>query len=264
MEIVVNGVSMAYRTAGRPEQPALVLIHGFPLDSAMWDAQLDALAQHCFIVAPDLRGHGQSDAPPGPYSIDQHADDVAALMNALGVRAAVIGGLSMGGYVALAFWRRHRGKVGGLALIDTRANADTPEGRAARDATIARVGERGVGILAEEMAPRLLASENQGETEVARTLRAMIERQPVEGMTAALLAMRDRPDASLSLTTVNVPAVVIVGEEDAITPVVVAQELARRLPDARLSIVPRAGHMAPMEAPEAVNAALLDLVRRAG
>ena len=264
MEITVNGVSMAYRTAGRPGQPVLVLIHGFPLDSAMWDAQLEALAQHCFVVAPDLRGHGKSEAPPGPYSIDRHADDVAALMDALGVREAVIGGLSMGGYVALAFWRRHRGKVGGLALIDTRANADTPEGRAARDATIARVRERGVGILAEEMAPRLLASENQGETEVARTLRAMIERQPVEGMAAALLAMRDRPDASLSLTTVNVPAVVIVGEEDAITPVVVAQELARRLPDARLSIVPRAGHMAPMEAPEAVNAALLDLVRRTG
>lgn len=263
METVVNGIRMAYRMAGEPGQPALILIHGFPLDSAMWQAQLEGLAQHCFIVAPDLRGHGQSEVPPGPYSIDEHADDVAALMDALGAREAVIGGLSMGGYVALAFWRRHSDKVSGLTLIDTRANADTPEGKAARDATIERIRESGVAILADEMLPRLLAPENQGDTEVARTLRAMIEQQPVEGMAGALAAMRDRMDATALLTTVSVPAAVIVGEEDAITPVAVAQEMARGLPDVKLTVVAGAGHMAPMEAPEEVNLALLDLVRRA-
>lgn len=263
METVVNGIRVAYRTAGRPGQPALVLIHGFPLDSAMWDAQLAALAQHCYVIAPDLRGHGESEVPPGPYSIDQHADDVAALMDALGVRKAVIGGLSMGGYVALAFWRRHREKVSGLALIDTRANADTPEGKAARDATIKRIRERGVGILADEMLPRLLAPENQGDSQVAQTLRTMIECQPVEGMAGALVAMRDRPDSAVLLTTVNVPAAVVVGEADAITPVAVAQEMERSLSDVKLVVVAKAGHMAPLEAPAEVNQALLDLVRRA-
>jgi pimeloyl-ACP methyl ester carboxylesterase len=262
METVVNGVKIAYQTAGRPDLPALVLIHGFPLDRAMWDAQLGALSPRCFVITPDLRGHGDSEVA-GPYSIDRHADDVAALMEALGVGRAVIGGLSMGGYVALAFWRRHRDRVSGLALIDTRANADTPDAKAMRDATIARIRERGIGILADEMLPRLLSPENGGDTDVASALRGIIERQPVEGMAGALVAMRDRPDAAAVLTTVTVPAAVLVGEADIITPVPVAEEMARALPDAKLTVIARAGHMAPMEAPDEVNAALLDLVGRA-
>jgi 3-oxoadipate enol-lactonase len=263
METVVNGIRMAYRTGGKVGQPVLLLIHGFPLDSAMWDAQLDGLARQCFVVAPDLRGHGESAAPAGAYSIDQHADDLGALMDTLGITRAVVGGLSMGGYVALALWRRHQERVAGLALIDTRASADTSEAKAGREATVARIRERGVGTLADEMLPRLLAPENQGEGEVARALRAMIDRQPVEGMASALLAMRDRPDASVLLTTVSAPAAVIVGEADAITPVAVAQEMERSLSDAKLVVIPRAGHMAPMEAPAEVNQALLDLVGRA-
>jgi len=263
MEMVVNGVRLAYRTAGSAEQPALVLIHGFPLDSAMWDAQLAGLAQHCYVVAPDLRGHGESDVPPGPYSMDQHADDVAALMDALGIRRAVVAGLSMGGYVAEALWRRHSARISGLALIDTRANADTAEGKAGREAAIGRVRERGVSVLADEMLPRLLAPHRQGDTEIARTLEAMIKRQPAEGMIGALQAMRDRPDATILLTTVNAPSLVVVGEADAITPVNVSQEMEAALPDVRLVVVAGAGHMSPMEAPEEVNLALLDLVRRA-
>ncbi|MCU0509302.1 MAG: alpha/beta fold hydrolase [Anaerolineae bacterium] len=264
MERTVNGVRLAVREAGAAEKPALLLIHGFPLDSAMWDAQLSGLAQHCRVVAPDLRGHGASDAPPGPYSIDQHADDLAALLDALGIQRAVVGGLSMGGYVALSVWRRHPARVSALALIDTRANADTPEAKAAREATIGRIRERGVAVLAEEMLPRLLAPENQGKTEIERAVREMILRQPVEGMAGALEAMRDRADATDLLTGVTVPAAVIVGEADVITPVSVAEDLARRLPDARLVVVPRAGHMAPVEAPQEVNAALLELARRTG
>lgn len=263
MQVIINGGVMAYQAAGRPGAPALILIHGFPLDSGMWNAQLAGLARHCFVVAPDLRGHGGSTLGEPPYSVDRHADDIAALMETLGIARAVVAGLSMGGYVALAFWRRHPKKAAGIALIDTRANADTEDGKFARDATIARIGERGVGILADEMLPRLLAPANQSDTEVARALRTMIERQPVEGMAGALVAMRDRPDATGLLTTVSVPAAVIVGEADAITPVSVAEEMTRRLSDARLTVVPEAGHMAPMEAPEAVNAALLDLMRRA-
>lgn len=263
VETVVNGVRMAYRTAGSAEQPALVLIHGFPLDSAMWDAQLAGLATRCFVVAPDLRGHGESEVPSGPYSMDQHADDVAALVDALGIRRAVVGGLSMGGYVAEALWRRHSARVSGLALIDTRANADTAEAKAGRDASIGRVRERGVGILAEEMMPRLLAPQHQGDTEIARALDAMIRRQPAEGMIGALQALRDRPDATALLPTVNVPSIVIVGEADAITPVSVSQEMEAALPDVRLVVIAGAGHMTPMEVPEEVNLALLELVRRA-
>ena len=262
MERTVNGVRLAVREAGAAEKPALLLIHGFPLDSAMWDAQLSGLAQHCRVVAPDLRGHGASDAPPGPYSIDQHADDLAGLLDALDIGQAVVAGLSMGGYVSLAFWRRHPHRVRGLALIDTRANADTPDAKAGRDATIGRVQREGVAILASDMMPRLLAPQNLGDTPAANTLRGIILRQPAAGMAGALAAMRDRPDATGLLPAIRVPAVVMVGESDAVTPLPVAQEMARALPDAELVVIGGAGHMTPLEAPEAVNAALLALARR--
>ncbi len=167
MEAVINGVRLAYQANGDAAQPPLVLVHGFPLDSGMWEAQLAGLADRAYVVAPDLRGHGRSEAPAGPYSMEQHADDLAGLLDFLGIRRAVIAGLSMGGYVTLAFWRRHRERVAGLALLDSRAGADTPDGRAGRTATIERVRQRGVEVLAEEMMPRLLSHENLADEQLA-------------------------------------------------------------------------------------------------
>ena len=260
MELVVNDIRMAYQAKGDAEPKALLLVHGFPLDSGMWEAQLAGLADQAFVIAPDLRGHGKSDALTGPYSMDQHADDLAALLDQLLVQKAVIAGLSMGGYVALAFWRRYPQRVAGLALVDTRANADTQDARAGRTATAERVRERGVSVLAEEMMPRLLSPENLGNEQIAGRLREIILRQPAEGMIGALTAMRDREDSTATLPAINVPTVVIVGEHDVITPPEVAVALAKEIPDARSVVVVNAGHMSPMENPREVNMALSELL----
>ncbi len=133
----VNQTRLAYRELGRRHPHALLLIHGFPLDHRMWASQLASLGPHMRLIAPDLRGHGQSALPAGAaVSMDQHADDLASLLDHLGIRKAAVAGLSMGGYVALALWRRHPDRIGALVLLDTRAEADTPEGQAGRDAAI--------------------------------------------------------------------------------------------------------------------------------
>ncbi len=256
MEARINGVRLAYEISGEPERAPLVLVHGFPLDSAMWEAQLAGLSERAYVIAPDLRGHGASDAPTGPYSMDQHADDLAGLLDHLSVRRAVVAGLSMGGYVTFAFWRRHPQRVAGLALIDTRANAETPEGRAGREATIAKVRAGGVEILAEEMLPRLLSPGNRGNVQLVDRLRQMILRQRADGMISSLSAMRDREDSTATLPTISVPTVVIVGEHDVITPVELTLAIAKQIPDSRPVIVAGAGHMSPMENPQEVNMAL--------
>ncbi len=260
MEATVNGFRMNYRVSGRAGVPPLLLIHGFPLDSAMWDAQLEGLADRAYVIAPDLRGHGQSDRPAGAYSMDQHADDLAALLEQLGVRKAVVAGLSMGGYVAFAFWRRHAERVAGLALVDTRANADTEEGRSNREATIGRVRERGVAALTEDMMPKLLSPENLNDAQVAGRVREMILRQPAEGMMTALAAMRDREDSTPTLATITVPTYVIGGEHDLIAPAEVTVTMAKQIRDARSVLIMNAGHMAPVENPQEVNMALSELL----
>lgn len=260
MRAKVSGIELFYRESGAANLPALLLVHGFPLDSGMWEAQLEGLAERAHVIAPDLRGHGQSDVPPGPYSMDQHADDLAALLDELDIRKTVIAGLSMGGYVTQAFWRRHPERVAGLALLDTRASADTAEARAKRNETIDRVAQSGVRVLAEDMMPRLLSAENQQDERLAGTLREMILRQPAQGMIGALGAMRDREEATAMLRTISVPAIVVAGEHDIISPPDVAVTIAKEIQDGRSVLVVDAGHMTPMENPNEVNMALSELL----
>jgi 3-oxoadipate enol-lactonase len=260
MEATVNGMRLSYQANGDAGKPALLLIHGFPLDSGMWEAQLAGLADRAKMIAPDLRGHGRSAVPDGPCSMEQHADDMAALLDTLGVSKAVVAGLSMGGYVAFAFWRRHPERVAALALLDTRATPDTREGQEGRTATIARVRERGVSVLVEEMMPRLLSPENQRNDRLTGALQEIILRQPAEGMIASLAAMRDRQDSTPTLRTITVPTYVIGGEDDIITPSEVILTMAKEIPDARSVLIVDAGHMSPMENPHEVNMALSELL----
>lgn len=263
MDVTVNGVRMGVRERGAAGGQTLLLVHGFPLDSRMWCEQLSGLAGRARVIAPDLRGHGLSDAPEEPYSMEQHADDLAALLDHLGVQKEIVAGLSMGGYVTLAFWRRHPERMAGIALVDTRAEPDTQAGKASRDVTAGRVREAGPRVLVDEMMPRLLAPKNLADEKITAPLREMILSQPIAGLTGALRALRDRADSTPTLATITIPTAVIVGEADAITPPADAAAMAAQIPGARLIVIPRAGHLSPMENPHAVNEALEGLIERA-
>jgi len=250
--ITVRGVSLAVETRG--SGPAVLFIHGYPLDRTIWQHQVAHL-EGFRRIAPDLRGMGRSDAPDLGYSMATYADDLAGLLEVLGEESVVLCGLSMGGYIAFEFLRRHPDRVRGLVLMDTKAEADPPEGRKARDAQLAMVRESGVAALADQMVPKLLAPGAAAGT-VAQ-LRAMILATPVPGLAGALSAMRDRADSRVLLPELaRIPVLVVSGEADAVIPVSVAEALAEAIPGAHLEIIGGAGHLPPMEQPEATTAAL--------
>jgi len=256
----VHGIRLAYVDEG--SGPPVVLVHGFPLDHAMWDAQVDVLKGQCRVIVPDLRGFGQSDVTEGTVTMEQFADDVAGLLDALGVREPVVlAGLSMGGYVAFQFFRRHRGRLRALVLCDTRAGADTPQAAAARRETAEKVLREGPGSLVENMPAKLFAAATlKDRPGVAESLRRVIASTDPRGIAAASLGMAQRPDVTAMLPEVDCPTLVVVGREDAISPPEEMRQLAAAIPGARLVEVPEAGHMSPMENPAAVNAALREFL----
>jgi 3-oxoadipate enol-lactonase len=260
MITTVNGIRMAYRDRGRSHETVLLLIHGFPLDSRLWDAQLASLASNVRVIAPDLRGSGRSDAPPGPYGMDQHADDLVSLLDSLGIRRAVVAGLSMGGYIAFALWRRYPERVRALVLADTRAEPDSPPARANRDASAARVRTSGPAAFAEEMLPRLMAPASMGHPRIRSRALHMMAEQTTAGLLGALAALRDRPDSCPLLPDIAVPTLVIVGREDILTPPADARAMADAIPRARVVEVPGAGHLSPLENPRAFDAALREFL----
>jgi len=257
----INGVRLFYSDRGPKNGTALLLVHGFPLDHRLWDIQLAGLSPMLRVIAPDLRGHGQSQVPPGPYSMDQHADDLAALLDDLSVARVIVAGLSMGGYVAFAFWRRYAQRVQALILADTRAEPDTSQARVNRDATVARVQEIGVEAFAREMLPKLLAPGSLADTRRRGRAFEIMASQPLAGIIGALGGLRDRVDSRPTLPTISVPTLVLAGEEDTITPPASGATMAATIPNARLVIVPHAGHLSPLENPSAVNAALRAFIR---
>ena len=240
----------------------MLFIHGFPLDRTIWRHQLDHL--HDFhSIAPDLRGMGASDCPAGEYSIGRYAEDLAAVLDQVGQSRASICGLSMGGYIALEFVRRFRSRVDSLVLMDTRAEADTEEGRQGRNRMAERARLEGVGPVTEELVDKLLGSESQSKTEaVVEPLRRMMRATPLAGFLGALTAMRDRPGyADVLETLAGIPTLVVVGEEDGLTPPPLAEAMAGAIPGARLRVVPNAGHLVPMEQPETTTRLLRDFLR---
>ena len=252
----VNGVRLAYADRGQHHDTTLLLIHGFPLDHHLWDGQLAALSSLVRVVAPDMRGHGRSEVPPGPYSMEGHADDMVGLLDRLDVRRVIVAGLSMGGYIAFALWRRHPERVQALILADTRAEPDSPQAKASRDTAIAGVQQRGAAAYAREMLPRLLGSSSLVNPQIAERAFRIMASQPVQGTVEALKALRDRPDSRSTLPAISVPALVLVGQEDALTPPSEAEAMAKAIPDAGIAVIPRAGHLSPLENARAVNRVL--------
>jgi YbgC/YbaW family acyl-CoA thioester hydrolase len=244
----------------RGDGPALLLVHGFPLDRSIWAHQVATLAGWRRI-APDLRGLGATVAPDDDYSIAAYADDLVGLLDRLRVSRAVVAGLSMGGYIAFEMMRRYRDRVAGLILCDTRADADSAEGRAARDAMMALANEQGVGVVAERLLPRVLGRTTQlTQPHVVEQVREMMNRTSVAGMVGALRAMRERPDSTPLLPAIDVPTLVVVGQEDEMTPAVVAKAMTDAIPSAAMTIIAGAGHLSPLEAPSAVSRVLAEFL----
>lgn len=249
-------IELNAREAGEGE--TILFIHGFPFDSALWEPQLAALPPGWQGLAPDLRGFGQSPMGGEPvHFMELLADDLAALLKGRGVEEAVICGLSMGGYVAFALRRRHPELVRALVLADTRPGADSAEGRLNRERLAGAARAEGVAPVVSAMLPKLVSMSTRLERpQVVEEIRAMMERQPPEGMARALLGMAGRQDAGPGLARIDEPVLVLVGEEDAITPRGEAQLMARAIRGARIEIIPEAGHVSNLEAPDAFNRAL--------
>lgn len=258
----INGIEMAYDDQGKG--PAVVLIHGFPLCRRMWRPQIAALDRGGYrLVAPDLRGFGDSEAPRGPYSMDVFADDVVALLDHLGIAKAVVGGMSMGGYVLLNLLERHPQRVAGALFIVTRAAADDEPGRMRRTSLALEVARGRPQVVSQAFAdvlfaPRTIRAQPERVAEVAGWMNSADPR----GLAGGLLAMRDRRDYSDRLAAIGLPTLVIGAEQDRAIPSQESRSLAAGIAGAELRVLSGAGHMVNLEQPQAFNDAVLDFLSR--
>jgi pimeloyl-ACP methyl ester carboxylesterase len=256
MGVTVNGVEIEWRERG--DGDAILFIHGFPFNSAMWGHQLAALPEGWRGIAPDLRGFGASDIGGDPIlTMELFATDLARLLDHLEIDRVVLCGLSMGGYVAFDFWRQFGDRVRGIVLSDTRASADSPDTRRARNHLADRVREEGPAPVIEALLPKLLSpSTTRKKKGVVSMVRAMMEETRPETMARALLGMAARADADPLLRTIDVPVLVVVGADDVITSRGQAEMLARGIRGARIELIDGAGHIPPLEQPEEFNTSL--------
>ena len=244
--------------AGTP----LVLLHAFPLDGRMWAPQVEALAGSYQVIVPDLRGFGAArDQAVEEAGMDLLADDLLRLLDDRGLDRVVLGGLSLGGYVALAFMRRHADRVSGLVLLDTKATADSDQARDDRLTMADRVLDEGTDFVPEAMLPKLLGeTSREHRPEVVEKVVALVREQSPQAIAGAQRGMAARAATTDVLATITVPTLVITGEEDAVTGPEIGRELAAGIPGARFLLVEEAGHLANLEQPEVVNEALLDFL----
>ncbi|MBX6312857.1 MAG: alpha/beta fold hydrolase [Isosphaeraceae bacterium] len=240
--------------------PVVVLLHGFPLDHTMWDPQRATIGSEYRVVTPDLRGHGKTAAPEGIYPVDDMADDVIELLDALKIsEPVVVGGLSMGGYLALSIAVRYPKRLRGLMLLNTRAAADTPEAARVREDLARQVeATHSAEPVIATMLPRLFApATRERRPEVIEWARAVMARTSPRGIAGTLRGLATRPDRTADLARITVPTLVLAGADDQLIPLEEARRMAGALPHAQLVAIPAAGHLAPLENPAAVNDAIL-------
>jgi pimeloyl-ACP methyl ester carboxylesterase len=264
MRSLVNGIELGYDDSGGG--PPVVLIHGFPLCRRMWRPQTAALTAAGYrVIAPDLRGFGESGAGTVPLEIGQMADDVVALLDRLEIERAVVGGMSMGGYVLLNLLQRHRSRLAAALLLVTRAAADDEAGRAKRTALAAEVAAGRPEVVTGAFASVLFAPATpQQRPELVAEVKGWMAATAPTGLAGGLLAMRDRRDYVDLLPAFDLPALVVGAESDLAVPPEHAHVLAQGLPQARLCLLPGAGHMANLEQPAAFNACLLEFLHDLG
>jgi 3-oxoadipate enol-lactonase len=241
----------------RGSGPPVVLLHPFPCHHEFWNPVAEALDSRYRLILPDLRGHGDSEIGEGPALMQKHAGDVARVLDAAGVGKAAFVGCSIGGYILFEFWRRFRARVISLALCDTRPQSDTAEGRTNRLKAAAAVLEQGTEPFIETMIPKLL-----GRTTVAMWpdlvdgARAMMRKMSAEDISLVLRGMAERPDSVADLKSINVPTLIVIGEEDVLSTVADGELMRQNIAGSQLKVVPKAGHYAPWEQPELVGKVL--------
>jgi len=261
---VISYLDAAGRGATAPAR-TLVLLHAFPFDAEMWRPQLEAVPTGWRFVAPDLPGFGRSEVgvPAVPASMEGYARDVVALLDHLRLDRVVVGGLSMGGYVAFALLRLAPGRLAGLVLADTRAEADDEAARSNRDRMAETLAEGGAAAVFERMLPGLLGATTRAfRPAVVERVRRLVLAQPPEGIHRAIQSLKWRPDSTPLLASITCPTLVVGGDEDQITAVEVARSLHARISGADLAVIERAGHLSNLERPEAFNAALTRFLTR--
>lgn len=258
MIALCDGIEIGYDDVGSGIPVAFV--HGFPHNRALWSPQVNALVDRARCIAPDLRGFGES-SRNGPFTIDQFADDVAMLLRLLGVERAVVAGLSMGGYVALALWRRHRSLVRALVLAHTRAGADSDEARTKRQALVEVARTRGSSAVADGQVTGMLGkTTREKRPAMIDEVHRMLASASVEGIVGALEAMMARVDSTDTLSTIDVPTLVIVGAEDVLIPRTEADILHDAIRGSRLEVIENAGHVSNLERPAAFNHVLSEFL----
>ena len=255
MKVQLKSGTVNYLDQGKG--PAVLLIHAFPLNSDLWAPQIGVLSSRFRVIAPDIRGFGESQ-PPSAWTMDEMADDLNDLLDKAGIEECAVAGVSMGGYIALPFWSKHSKRVKQLLLANTRVRADNEAEKAARNEMIAAIQQKGAAILPDRMLPRLL--QPNPSPDVVRTVRGMIERVDSSAAAFAVMAMRDRPDFSSVLHRISCPVMVVTGENDVIIRVEDSSAMAGAIPGARFEQIPHSGHLSNLENPEEFNRALLDFL----
>lgn len=262
--LVVDDTITSYTDQGPDDAPAIVFVHGFPLDKSMWNMQVDLLKEKYRVVTYDIRGHGNTDKGTEPFSVELFANDLIALMDKLGIGKASVCGLSMGGYIALHAMKKQPGRFESLILADTTCVADSPETKEKRIAAMDNIRQNGSRKYAEETVRNLFAPESiENEPETVGLVREMVDRMTEESLVMTLKALAARNETCSFLPEIKIPALIMVGEKDRITPPESARSLQEKIEKSQLFIIASAGHLSNLEQPGEFNrhlASFLDMV----
>lgn len=259
MRFTTHGIAFEYEDVGNGVP--LLLIHGFPLDHTVWRSQIEGLQTSARLIAPDLRGFGASGDAPDVMTMDDYADDLQALLHSLSVRQVVVCGLSMGGYIALAFLAKYPDLVKGLILANTRAGADGEQAREGRYANAKKALEEGASVIADAMLPKMLTdTTREHRPSLATFVHSMMARQRATGVAAALKGMAARPDRNEWIKSINVRTLIITARGDTLIPPGEGEAMRKAIAGSTLVVIPDAAHLSNIENPDAFNTAVKEFI----
>jgi pimeloyl-ACP methyl ester carboxylesterase len=261
MYLSTNGTRLYYIDVGQPSGPPIVLVHGFPLSHEMWTSQIEVLKNVYRVVAWDLRGQGRSEVGDGQFTLEFLVDDLIALLDHLKIEQAVLCGLSMGGYVCLRTVERNTQRVSGLILCDTKSEADSNEAKLARGASIKAIKRNGIEAYSDAFLKGALSPTSLRDRNVVETMAKIIRQNHALGLCGTLLALAGRTDTTSFLSKIEVPTLILVGEQDTITPPEHSRRMQSLIQSSTLQIIPQAGHMTNMENPTMFNTQLLNFLQ---